>query len=42
MLQIIEEKAAGKQLPYEIMSDSEDNKLIRFLVHFLFVRHTSR
>ena len=38
----MELKTIGKSRPYELIGESADNMMIRFLIHFLFVEHNSK
>ena len=41
-LQIMEFKTIGKQRQYEMASETAENMLIRFIMHFMFVEHDHR
>jgi len=41
-LQIMEFKTIGKQRQYEMASETNENMLIRFIMHFMFVEHDHR
>mmetsp|Transcript_6355 Transcript_6355/g.10781 ORF Transcript_6355/g.10781 Transcript_6355/m.10781 type:complete len:182 (+) Transcript_6355:2097-2642(+) len=41
-LQVMEFKTVGKSRLYELVAETSQNVLIRFLIHFLFVNHDSR
>jgi hypothetical protein len=39
LFQIMEYKTVGKSRPYELAGETNQNLLVRFLIHFLFVEH---
>jgi hypothetical protein len=41
-LSIMEFKTIGKQRQFEIASETSENMLIRFILHFMFVEHDHR
>ena len=41
LLKIMELKTVGKSRPYELMFESPENMMVRFILHFLFADHTS-